>query len=249
MRLGNIDIDEADRGTSAGDPADELEFEDCPEAVEADSRRSFFDLRQRTLVGMDQLSAFRIVALGLLRKLQSSARNALLYREVEDALNRYLRILESDMQKFVSLHDILHEAAEKLMERTGSSVLKALNSNDPLALLEHGMHEIAAVLLACSQMQKRALDLKVGAQHAISESGKAGAPPLVSFGKLAEFLQEALAICDQLRRKHEGLQQVRMRAMASLAEARAAASAADSGSAVPQGSRRSKSTSAAAAAP
>jgi len=66
------------------------------------------------------------------------------------------------------------------------------------------------------------LDLKMGTQRAISES-KVGAPPLVSFGRLHEFLQESLAICDQLRRKHEELQQVRMRAVAGLAEARAAA--------------------------
>lgn len=227
MRLCNIDVDEAERGgTSSAAHADEPELEDSGERENGDGAcRSFFDLRQRTLVGMDQLSAFRIVALGLLRKLQSNARGALLYGEVEDGLNRYLRILEADMQKFVSLHDVLHEAANK--QERGDSVpvtraLSGLSGNDPRVLLENGQKEIAAVLLACTQMQKRALDLKMGTQRAISES-KVGAPPLVSFGRLHEFLQESLAICDQLRRKHEELQQVRMRAVAGLAEARAAA--------------------------
>jgi len=88
-------------------------------------------------------------------------------------------------------------------------------------LLNEGMREIAVVLLACSKMQTRALDLKTVAQRSVSDD-KSGS---VSFGKFAEFVEKALALLDQLKRKHEELQQLRIRAMACTADARAALAA------------------------
>mmetsp|Transcript_103290 Transcript_103290/g.205297 ORF Transcript_103290/g.205297 Transcript_103290/m.205297 type:complete len:240 (-) Transcript_103290:228-947(-) len=224
LHLTNVDAEDRRRSPSPN-VHEEPELE---ERTDDTSCRSFFELRQRILAGMDQVSAFRIVALGLLRKLHPSVARTVLYVEVEDALNRYLRIVDLDLQKFVSLHDIFRTAAEK-QETDAKAVAKDCKDGGSAAvaastaatsLLNEGMHEIAAVLLACSQMQKRALDLKVGAQRTISESDGTG-PPLVSFTKIVEFLQEAIAVCDQLRKKHEELQQTRIRAMATFAEAKA----------------------------
>lgn len=39
------------------------------------SSKSFFDLRQRTLSGMDLMPAFRVVVLGLARKLKNNAKD------------------------------------------------------------------------------------------------------------------------------------------------------------------------------
>lgn len=232
MRLSNVDTEDPGRGHQQSvDAEPELEEESDNTAC-----RSFFELRQRTLAGIDQLSAFRIVALGLLRKLYPSAGRTVLYGEVEDAINRYLRILDLDLQRFVSLHDILHTAALGAKESVDAGSAAAVASAAAISLLNDGMHEIAAVLLACSQMQKRALDLKVGAQRTISESNGTD-PPLVSFAKFVEFLQEAIASCDQLRKKHEELQQTRMRAMASFAEAKGAVAARIAGNGYPQSSK------------
>mmetsp|Transcript_97295 Transcript_97295/g.261376 ORF Transcript_97295/g.261376 Transcript_97295/m.261376 type:complete len:274 (-) Transcript_97295:39-860(-) len=226
MRLHNADVDEADRGQ----PID-FDGSDCEE----EGVESFFDLRQRVLVGMDQMSAFRIVALGVLRKLRTNVKGTVLYGEVEDALGRYFRLLDADMQKFASLHETLRDAADKydpsnaggvsggttITPRGTSSVASALAAAS--AILLEAMREIAVVLLACGEMQRRALDLKMTAQRAITESRERVAPS-VSFSKFVEFLEEALAVCDQLRRKHEELHQQRMRAMAAAADARVAAS-------------------------
>merc|ERR1712194_109948 len=91
---------------------------------------------------------------------------------------------------------------------------KALPHESRKSLTE-GMREIAVVLLACGEMQRRALDLKMGAQRSIADSF-ANTPPLVSFAKFADFLEEA--------------QQQRMRAMASVAEARCKAQRQDQSS-------------------
>lgn len=219
MRLHNSDVDEAERSGPHDHDEDELEFEE--EEVE-----SFFDLRQRTLVGMDQMSAFRIVALGVLRKLRTNLKGSVLYGEVEDALGRYFRLLDGDMQKFASLHETLRDAADRQDPKATGAERTALAAAQSILL--EAMREIAVVLLACGEMQRRALDLKMMAQRSISEQ-RTG-PPLISFSKFAEFLEEALAVCDQLRRKHEELHQQRMRAMAGVAEARVAAAAASSSS-------------------
>merc|ERR1712194_440394 len=196
---------------------DELEEEEDDGAC-----RSFFDLRQRCLVGLDQGSAFRVVALAAVRKLRTNVKGSVLYSEVEDALNRYCRLLEADMQKFATLHETLQDAAER---KDGGPALP----HESRKTLTEGMREIAVVLLACGEMQRRALDLKMGAQRSIADSF-ADTPPLVSFAKFADFLEEALAVSDQLRRKHEELQQQRMRAMASVAEARCKAQRQDQSS-------------------
>lgn len=230
MRLFNVDVEEAERNYSPSID-DEAEFE---EELESDPCRSFFDLRQRTLTGMDQMSAFRLVALGAVRKLRTNLKGSILYGEVEDALGRYFRLLDADMQKFATLHETLRDAADKQDPKAVASKA-AFGSNKPPAavkealsqahaILLDAMREIAVVLLACGEMQRRALDLKVTAQRSIAETHE-GVPPLVSFSKFADFLEEALAVCDQLRRKHEDLHQQRMRAMASAAEARSAAAA------------------------
>ena len=41
----------------------------------AGSSKSFFDLRQRTLSGMDLMPAFRVVVLGLARKLKNNTKD------------------------------------------------------------------------------------------------------------------------------------------------------------------------------
>lgn len=217
MRHYNIDVEEAERNYL---PQDELELDD---EGENGSCTSFFDLRQRTLLGVDQMSAFRIVALGVLRKLRTNVKGSVLYSEVEDALNRYCRLLEADMQKFASLHETLQEAADRQKQHGGpTNAVAATALAAARSLLLEGQREIAVVLLACGEMQRRALDLKMSAQRSIAESEE-DAAPLVSFSRFADFLEEALAVSDQLRRKHEELQQQRMRAMTSAMEARAAA--------------------------
>mmetsp|Transcript_1038 Transcript_1038/g.2614 ORF Transcript_1038/g.2614 Transcript_1038/m.2614 type:complete len:260 (-) Transcript_1038:21-800(-) len=225
MLLFNIDLDEADRNLP--DHRDEGDLED---AGEDDVCQAFFDLRQRTLVGMEPLPAFRVVALGLLRKLRTSPRSGVLYAEVEDALGRYFRLLDVEMQRFASLHETLRAAVDRdgrFVAERGSSAAAAVEA--ALALLHEGMRQIAVVLLACGDMQKRALDLKMGAQRSVSQS-EHDSPPLASFSRFAEFLEEALAVEDQLRRKHEELQQLRMRAMASVVDARASMAAASAAS-------------------
>lgn len=258
MRLYNSDVDEAERLLATGYER-EHEAEDGGE----DAAGSFFDLRQRTLTGIDQMSAFRIVAMGLLRKLRT-CRVTVLYSEVEDAIGRYFRLLDADMQRFASLHEVLKDLADKqaqsvhmkpsasegalpsMLSRapraaSSSAVLSSTSTPAGLgrgalemakALLLEGMREIAVVLLACGEMQRRALELKMSAQRAISDH-RIGSPPAASFSKFADFLEEALAVCDQLRRKHEELQQLRMRAMASATEARLAAAAAGGSGAQP----------------
>ncbi|CAJ1367270.1 unnamed protein product, partial [Effrenium voratum] len=135
MRLCNADVEEAERNHQES-------LDDFDEAgQDEDGCRSFFDLRQRTLSGMDLMPAFRIVVLGLLRKLKNNTKDCILYSEVEDALGRYFRVLDADMQRFASLHEILRDAADKARESTrreaAPSVTHAAN------LLLEGMREIA----------------------------------------------------------------------------------------------------------
>ena len=93
MRLCNADVEEAERNHQES-------LDDFDEAgQDEDGCRSFFDLRQRTLSGMDLMPAFRIVVLGLLRKLKNNTKDCILYSEVEDALGRYFRVLDADMQR------------------------------------------------------------------------------------------------------------------------------------------------------
>eukprot|EP00405_Crypthecodinium_cohnii_P034974 CAMPEP_0206534066 /NCGR_PEP_ID=MMETSP0325_2-20121206/5330_1 /ASSEMBLY_ACC=CAM_ASM_000347 /TAXON_ID=2866 /ORGANISM="Crypthecodinium cohnii, Strain Seligo" /LENGTH=289 /DNA_ID=CAMNT_0054030811 /DNA_START=101 /DNA_END=970 /DNA_ORIENTATION=- len=246
MRLRNSDLDEGDRG-GGGAEFDENEFESEDGPVE-----SFFDLRQRTLVGLDSACAFRIVAPSLLRKLRENKRGTLLYAEVEDALGRYFRLLDADMQKFANLHETLGEAvakyesgtstaaansAEAAASNSASTRSKSLGGNNgsPVAvkaaraILVEAMREIAVVLLACGEMQRRALELKMTTQRAMAESND-GVIAYVSFTKCVDFFEEALHFCDSLRKKHEELHHQRMRAMATAAEARVASSASGGGS-------------------
>lgn len=218
MLLYNADVDEADRLYQHED----AETEDHESSD--DCRRSFFELRQRALLGLDQFPAFRIVCFGLLRKLRTNHRGPVIYPELEDALGRYFRLLDGDMQRFATLHETLRDAASKLENSTGASVPASVAQN----LLHEGMREIAVVLLACGEMQRRALDLKMSAQRAVSADSENAEKPVASFLRFAEFLEEALAVSDQLRRKHEELQQLRMRAMASAVDARLAAQASGS---------------------
>lgn len=206
MRLLNSDVDEAERVCLA--PEEDLEEKEGG----AEGLRSFFELRQRTLLGMDPLPAFRLVVLGLLRKLRTNAKGTVLYLELEDALGRYFRLLDSDMQRFASLHETLRDATHK-------EDVSAVSGSR--ALLLDGMRQIAVVLLACGEVQQRSLDMKIGAQMSISQSS-VSAPAHVSFTKYAEFFEEALAVCDQLKKKHEELQQLRIRAMASAVDAKTA---------------------------
>lgn len=266
MRHYNMDVEEAERNYSSF--GDELEVEDGPKNG---SCRSFFDLRQRSLVGVDQMSAFRIVALGVLRKLRTNVKGSVLYSEVEDALNRYCRLLEADMQKFASLHETLQEAATRQTQSSGSATASAgtsagaagkrgqtqsgVSANSAGAaslaaarsILSDGMREIAVVLLACGEMQRRALDLKMSAQRSIAETDEDVAP-LLSFSRYADFLEEALAVSDQLRRKHEELQQQRIRAMERAVEARAAGAASAPSSVSPRRPASARAAAAAAAA-
>lgn len=209
MLLYNADVDEAERLRS---PYNEEEPVD--EDGLSDACKTFFDLRQRTLIGMNENPAFRLVALGLLRKLRTNQRGTVLYGEVEDALGRYFRLLDADMQRFASLHEVLNETAEK-QNRTESRPIVKDATAATVGLLQQGMREIAVVLLACGEMQRKALDLKMSAQRSIAESDELE-PPLVSFGTFAEFIEEAMAVSDQLRRKHEELQRLRMKAMESV---------------------------------
>ena len=137
-------------------------------------------------------------------------------------------MLDGDMQRFATLHETLRDAAGKL---DGSNSRDACTgpANVAQQLLHEGMREIAVVLLACGEMQRRALDLKMSAQRAVSasDSDNEDKKPAASFARFAEFLEEALAVSDQLRRKHEELQQLRMRAMASAMDARFQASGSD----------------------
>eukprot|EP00928_Gymnodinium_smaydae_P021406 TRINITY_DN18349_c0_g3_i1.p1 TRINITY_DN18349_c0_g3~~TRINITY_DN18349_c0_g3_i1.p1 ORF type:complete len:264 (+),score=81.56 TRINITY_DN18349_c0_g3_i1:75-794(+) len=217
MRLYNSDLDEAERVRAASPEGCGDSDED---GADGEPCRSFFELRQRTLVGMVQVPAFRIVVLGLLRKLRMNTRGSVLYGEVEDALGRYFRLLDGDMQRFATLHETLREAADRqaAVLESGTSAASA-GAATAQQLLHDGMREIAVVLLACGKMQKRALDLKMAAQRSIAETPTG--PAAVSFSRFADFLEEALAICDQLRRKHEELQSQRMKAMAVSAGARA----------------------------
>merc|ERR1712060_68465 len=88
-----------------------------PEGSE-DPCRSFFDLRQKTLAGMELNSVFRIAALGLLRKLRTNTKGSVLYAEVEDALGAHFRLLDADNQKFAALHETLREASERQAKHT-----------------------------------------------------------------------------------------------------------------------------------
>lgn len=214
MLLYNADLDEAEQASLFR--AIQVEDENA-DICKEDSCQAFFDLRQRALVGMEQLPAFRIVAFGLLRKLRTNLRGTVLYGEVEDAFSRYFRLLDVDMQKFVSLHETLNATVEKEeseSRRVDSQMAAALST------LKDSMRQVAVVLMACGEMQKRALELKIGAQQSISASDGL-APPLVSFAKFAEFLEDSMAVSDQLKRKHEEMQNTRMQAMASVVSARA----------------------------
>merc|ERR1719203_1306508 len=174
---------------------------------------------------MDQNSAFRITALGLLRKLQTHTKGSVLYAELEDALGSYFRLLDADAQKFASLHDVLRGHADKLQPRfRGASSAAAIATASARTALSEAMREIAVVLLACGEMQRTALDLKVAAQFAISEA-TGTTPPLISFQRFADFLEKALDFNHQLRKKHVELHQQRMRAMASVVDAQAAQAA------------------------
>merc|ERR1712007_19868 len=73
-------------------------------------------------------------------------------------------------------------------------------------LLKEAMREIAVVLLACDQMQHRALEFKKDAADAIAESAD-GKLPRISFVSFAEFIEQALAFSSHVRRKHSELQQ------------------------------------------
>jgi hypothetical protein len=219
MLLYNADIDEAERNHVSEDLEEDDIFEACS------PHQSFFDLRQRTLLGMEQLPAFRVVALGLLRKLRTNKQGSVLYGEVEDALGRYFRLMDADMQRFVSLH-------ETFGDMSGQPILQVAPA--ARTLVKDGMHEIAIVLLACSEMQQKALDLKLGCQRSIAENEEDGCP-IVSFQTFAGFIEEALAVSDQLRRKHEELQQLRLKAMERVVDAKVAA-ASSSGSDSGQGS-------------
>ncbi|OLP88390.1 Lysosomal aspartic protease [Symbiodinium microadriaticum] len=223
MRLCNADVDEAERNYQE----EEEDFEEMDNEEGISVGKVFFDLRQRTLSGMDQMPAFRVVVLGLLRKLRNNVKDSILYSEVEDALGRYFRVLDADMQRFANLHEILRDSADKpgtctfQLEAAGAAVFATHTAGT--TLLHEAMREIAVVLLACGEMQRRSLDLKLQTQRSISASS--GGAPLISYSRFADFLDEATALCVQLRRKHEELQQQRIRAMATLTEAKLATEA------------------------
>lgn len=205
MLLFNADIDKAEHLQIADEDEDDDDGDDS-------RSRLFFDLRQRALHGMEPIPAYRVVSLGLLRKLRTNQRGTILYNEVEDALGRYFRLLDIEMQRLCSLHDTFKELSEQPVMQIAP---EAAN------LVKDGMREIAVLLIACGEMQRRALELKLGAQRSISEIEDVDRP-LVSFGKFAEFLQDALGISDQLRRKHKDLQQLRVKAMEKLVDAKSA---------------------------
>lgn len=229
MYLYNSDVDASDHATS---PAEEGQDDDDATPVTP----SFFELRQRALLGMEQGSAFMVVALGLLRKLRSSTKSPLSYAEIEDGLGRYFRILDADSERFATLYEVLKSAAakhveEQLPEFLGSPCKEtaAQVAEEAAAMLSDGMQEIAVVLLACSKMQRRSLDLKMAAQRSLAESDD-DQPALISFSRFGKFFEEALDVYDQLKRKHEELQQRRLKAMARVMDAKAAVAAASSAS-------------------
>merc|ERR1740121_3628050 len=106
MRLYNADVDEAERHYAEEDT-------DTDSGDEEDPCRSFFDLRQRAMAGMELNSMFRIASLGLLRKSRTNTQGSVLYAEVEDALGSHFRLLDADTQKFATLHETLREASER----------------------------------------------------------------------------------------------------------------------------------------
>merc|ERR1740121_2426528 len=110
MRLYNADVDEAERHYAEEDT-------DTDSGDEEDPCRSFFDLRQRAMAGMELNSMFRIASLGLLRKLRTNTKGSVLYAEVEDALGSHFRLLDADTQKFATLHETLREASERRRQR------------------------------------------------------------------------------------------------------------------------------------
>mmetsp|Transcript_43972 Transcript_43972/g.104072 ORF Transcript_43972/g.104072 Transcript_43972/m.104072 type:complete len:222 (-) Transcript_43972:17-682(-) len=214
MLLFNADVDESERGAM---PSEHYVEESC---------QSFYDLRQRLLAGMDSVPAFNIVALGLVRKLRTNLRGSVLHSEVEDAFSRYFRLLDTDTQRFVSLHETLSETVEKYggsISGTSGSTAAAPQSGPAAAALgklRDSMREIAVVLLACGEMQRKALELKLAAQESAMAADK-GLRPLVSFARVADFIEEAMMVADQLRRKHEELQHTRVNAMGDVVAAKA----------------------------
>merc|ERR1719359_1151621 len=145
--LYNADIDEAEWPRGKNEP---LESED-------DVGVSFFDLRQRVLINMEHISAFRVVTLGLLRKLRTCPKEWVPYNEVEDALGRFFRFLDHDMQRFASLHEQL-KSIDESVESASDTSIKA----------REGMREIAVVLLACGELQRRTLDWKLSVQKSVA---------------------------------------------------------------------------------
>merc|ERR1740123_2265073 len=145
MRLYNVDVDEPERMYVEEESSD---LADCEE----EKCRSFFDLRQRALGGMELNSVFRIAALGLLRKLRTNTKGSVLYAEVEDALGSHFHLLDSDTQKFATLHETLREASERQSKHCAApNSAAAAASAAALATLSEGMREIAVVLLACGE--------------------------------------------------------------------------------------------------
>jgi hypothetical protein len=204
MLLYNADIAKAEHLQTADEDEDGSDDDS--------SSRAFFDLRQKALHGMEAVPAYRVVSLGLLRKLRTNKQGTILYNEVEDALGRYFRLLDSDMQRFSSLHDTLQELSEQPVMRIAT---------EAASLLKEGMREIAVMLISCGMMQRRALELKLGAQRSIAETEDEDRP-LVSFEKFAEFLEDGLSTADQLRRKYTDLQQLRSKAMEKVVDAKTA---------------------------
>mmetsp|Transcript_126717 Transcript_126717/g.354775 ORF Transcript_126717/g.354775 Transcript_126717/m.354775 type:complete len:224 (+) Transcript_126717:133-804(+) len=222
MRLYNADVEEAERPE-----APSLDHEaDCAEVGKPSE--TFFELRQRTLAGMDQQPAFRLVALGVVRKLRANLRGSVLHSEIQDALGRYFRVLDSDMQRFASLYETVDAA--KRSAPSGAALRgeakRAIEASN--AILQEVLVDIAAVLLACGQKQEEALALKQTTQVSVAECQE-GSQALVSFSRVADLLDDALALCDLLRRKREEVHQQRMGAMAAAIEARARSSCASPG--------------------
>jgi len=219
MLLFNADLDEAAQNAlRAVENIGDLDAD----GVQNPYQR-FFDLRQMALSKMEPSSAFRIVALGLMRKLRMNIRGTVLLCEVEDAFSRYFRLLDGDMQRFATLHETFSSTAAEEQNKVFGGRPDAATAG-AIAKLRDGMREIAVVLLACGEMQKRALDLKVSAQQSVAESDEA-TPALVSFTKFTEFVEDALGLSDQIRRKHEELQLRRMKTMAEVVSARVSSSA------------------------
>mmetsp|Transcript_67351 Transcript_67351/g.125791 ORF Transcript_67351/g.125791 Transcript_67351/m.125791 type:complete len:220 (-) Transcript_67351:74-733(-) len=210
MLLFNADVEEAERGAMP------------PEHHIEDSCQSFFDLRQRLLVEMDALPAFNVVALALVRKLRNNIKGGILHSEVEDAFSRYFRLLDTDMQRFVTLHETLNETVVKYgggsTANTGTAPPAAGAQTSAIGKLSDHMRDIRVVLLACGEMQKKALELKLATQESAMLADN-GLRPLVSFAKVADFIEQALDLADRLRRKHEDFQKARRNAMADVIDA------------------------------